>query len=130
MKGCELWFCPQCAQQRYCSEECWWAARRCSRWNAQQSYRAAAAGKEKRNEQGQRYRERVRKRQQPVAARSREGNDQRVLSVTVATGLAAMEDSRTWGESPLRRFLFHARASRHGTCLATGAVLAVGATVG
>lgn len=64
LKGCEQRFCPQRAQQRYCSEECRLGARRWSRWKAQQSYRATAVGKEKRNEQSRRYRERVRKRQE------------------------------------------------------------------
>jgi hypothetical protein len=66
LKGCEQRFRPQRAQQRYCSEECRRAARRWSRWKAQQSYRATAAGKEKRNGQRRRYRERVRNRQQPA----------------------------------------------------------------
>ena len=63
LKGCERRFRPQRARQRYCSDECRRAARRWSRWKAQQSYRATAAGKEKRNGQSRRYRERVRNRQ-------------------------------------------------------------------
>jgi hypothetical protein len=62
LKGCERGFCPQRARQRYCSDECRRAARRWSRWKAQQSYRATAAGKERRNGQSRRYRQRVRNR--------------------------------------------------------------------
>jgi hypothetical protein len=64
LKGCEQRFRPREARQRYCRSECRQAARQWSRWKAQQSYRATAAGKEKRNGQSRRYRERVRKRRQ------------------------------------------------------------------
>ena len=66
LKGFERRFCPQRAGQHYCSDECRRAARQWSRWKAQQSYRATAAGKERRNGQSRRYRERVRNR--PTAA--------------------------------------------------------------
>jgi hypothetical protein len=62
LKGCERRFCPQRARQRYCSDECRCAARRWSRWKAQQSYRATAVGKERRSGQPRRYRQRVRNR--------------------------------------------------------------------
>jgi hypothetical protein len=64
LKGCEQWFHPRRARQRYCSAECRQAARQWSRWKAQQSYRATAVGKEKRNGQSRRYRERLRNRKQ------------------------------------------------------------------
>jgi hypothetical protein len=63
LKGCERRFRPQRAGQHYCSDECRRAARQWSRWKAQQSYRATAAGKKRRNGQSRRYRERVRNRQ-------------------------------------------------------------------
>jgi len=63
LKGCERRFCPQRARQRYCSDECRRAARRWSRWKAQQNYRATAVGKKRRNGQSRRYRQRVRNRQ-------------------------------------------------------------------
>ena len=66
LKGCERRFCPQRVRQRYCSDECRQAARRWSRWKAQQSYRATAAGKERRTGQSRRYRQRVRN-PQPAA---------------------------------------------------------------
>lgn len=63
LKGCERRFRPQRVGQRYCSDECRRAARRWSRWKAQQSYRATAVGKERRNGQSRRYRQRVGNRQ-------------------------------------------------------------------
>jgi hypothetical protein len=62
LKGCEQRFDPQQARQRYCSESCRKAARKWSRWRAQQRYRETAEGKEKRNGQSRRYRERVKNR--------------------------------------------------------------------
>ena len=66
LKGCEQRFRPRQARQRYCSEPCRKAARKWSRWKAQESYRATAAGKQKRNGQSRRYRERVRSRKPPA----------------------------------------------------------------
>jgi len=65
LKGCEHRFRPREARQRYCSEQCRREARRWSRWKAQQSYRATAGGREKRNGQSRRYRELVKNRQKP-----------------------------------------------------------------
>ena len=63
LKGCEQRFHPRQARQRYCSEGCRAAARRWSRARAQRRYRATSVGKQRRNGQSQRYRERVRIRQ-------------------------------------------------------------------
>ena len=65
LKGCEQRFHPQQARQRYCSERCRRAARKWSRWKAQQAYRATVVGKQKRNGQSRHYRERVRSRKPP-----------------------------------------------------------------
>jgi hypothetical protein len=65
LKGCEQRFHPRRARQRYCSAGCREAARRWSRWKAQQRYRATTAGKEKRNGQSRCYRERTRSRKPP-----------------------------------------------------------------
>src|SRR5690242_7395365 len=65
LKGCEQRFHPRQAGQRYCSPQCREAARAWSRWKAQQRYRETAAGKQKRNHQSQRYRERARSRKPP-----------------------------------------------------------------
>src|ERR1700685_4018641 len=59
LKGCEQRFHPRQARQRYCSKECREAAQQWSRWKAQETYRATTAGKEKRNGQSRRYRERI-----------------------------------------------------------------------
>src|SRR6266699_1878080 len=66
LKGCEQGFHPRRqARQRYCSADCRKAARRWSRWKAQQRYRETAAGQQKRNGQSRRYRERVKSRKTP-----------------------------------------------------------------
>jgi len=65
LKGCEERFAPRQARQRYCSEECRKAAREWSRWKAQERYRATKAGKQQRNGQSRRYRERVKSRKSP-----------------------------------------------------------------
>src|SRR5471030_639133 len=62
LKGCEERFAPWQARQRYCSEECREAAREWSHWKAQERYRATRAGKQQRNSQSRRYRERVKSR--------------------------------------------------------------------
>ncbi len=66
LKGCEQSFRPRRTRQRYCSEQCRKAARAWSRWKAQEIYRATRAGKQKRNGQSRRYRERVRSRKPPA----------------------------------------------------------------
>ena len=62
LKGCEGRFRPRQARQRFCSRGCREAARRWSWWKARGKYRATLAGREKRNGQSGRYRERVRDR--------------------------------------------------------------------
>ena len=42
LKGCEQRYHPRQARQRYCSESCREAARKWSRWKAQQRYRCPA----------------------------------------------------------------------------------------
>jgi hypothetical protein len=65
LKGCDQRFHPRQARQRYCSDECRAAARRWSRWKAQERYRTTPAGQEKRSDQSRRYRERVKSRKPP-----------------------------------------------------------------
>jgi hypothetical protein len=65
LKGCEQRFRPRHARQRYCSDDCHKAARTWSEWKARQAYRATAAGKQRRNGQSRRYRERVQERKPP-----------------------------------------------------------------
>src|SRR5439155_300147 len=69
VKGCEQRLHPRQARQRYCwycGAECRKAARRWSRWKAQERYRETRAGKQKRNGQSRRYRERVKSRKPPA----------------------------------------------------------------
>jgi hypothetical protein len=103
LKGCERRFLPRRAGQRYCSEECRREARRWSRWKAQQSYRATAPGKDKRNGQSRRYRQRVRDRlpaaPEAVAVPARVITHN-FFSSAVATGPAATGDSRGNGARP------------------------------
>jgi hypothetical protein len=65
LKGCEQRFRPRHARQRFCSHQCRKLARAWSRWKAQERYRTTVAGRQKRNGQSQRYRERVRNRKPP-----------------------------------------------------------------
>jgi hypothetical protein len=65
LKGCEQRFRPRQGRQRYCSDDCRRAARKWSRWKAQQKYRTSDGGRQKRNGQGRRYRERARSRKPP-----------------------------------------------------------------
>jgi len=64
LKGCEQRFQARHARQRYCSQDCRAAAREWSEWKARQTYRGTAAGKQKRNGQSRRYRERVKAQKQ------------------------------------------------------------------
>jgi hypothetical protein len=104
LKGCERRFCPQRARQRYCSDDCRRAARRWSRWKAQQNYRATAVGKERRNGQSRRYRQRARNRQ-PAAPEEAVPEAARVIthhffSTALATVLVATRDSIGSGARP------------------------------
>jgi hypothetical protein len=67
LKGCEQGFHPRQSHQRYCSEGCRQAARKWSRWKAQQRYRETAAGKAKRNQQSRCYRQRAKTRKASAA---------------------------------------------------------------
>jgi hypothetical protein len=78
LKGCEQRFRPQRAQERYCSQRCRRAARKWSRWKAQQRYRATRAGQQKRNGQSRRYRKRVKDRKPSVPEAV--GDDARVIT--------------------------------------------------
>jgi hypothetical protein len=97
LKGCERRFRPKQARERYCSPECRRSARDWSCWKAQQSYRATAAGRENRQGQSRRYRERVRNRQQPApepAVPQARVITTDFFSTTVAIAPAATRDSR------------------------------------
>jgi hypothetical protein len=71
LKGCEKNFHPLQASERYCSDECRKKAREWSEWKAQQKYRATPKGKKMRKAQSQRYRERVRNRNEQTGEAAR-----------------------------------------------------------
>ena len=73
LKGCEQRFQPSHRLSRYCSPSCVAAARRHSRWLAAQKYRVTEHGKEKRRQQAQRRRQRLRDEAQP-RSKPREGH--------------------------------------------------------
>jgi hypothetical protein len=129
LKGCERRFRPRRAGQRYCSDQCAQAARRWSRWKAQQSYRATAAGKDKRNGQSRRYRERVRNRQQ-AAPEEAVAEPARVITQNFFRPLLRPPRllRRIRSAAPLAQpaLLFACLPARHGTGLATRAALAPG----
>ena len=127
LKGCERRFRPQRARQRYCRAECQRAARRWSRWKAQQSYRATAAGKDKRNGQSRRYRQRVRNRQ-PAAREEAVPEAARVITHHFFRSLLRpswlLRGIRSAAALALPALLFARVPARHGTSLATRAALA------
>jgi hypothetical protein len=127
LKGCKRRFHPRRAGQRYCSDECRRRARQWSRWKAQRSYRATTAGKDKRNGQSRRYRQRVRNRLPaapeeavPEAARVITRNFFRPL-LRPAWLLRRVRPAATLAPPAL---LFARVPARHGTSLATRAALA------
>jgi hypothetical protein len=118
LKGCGERFRPQQARQRYCSEGCRKAARKWSRWKAQQNYRATVAGQQKRKGQSQRYRERVQKRE--TSEKAAVGEAARVITKKLflriaATGQVAMRDSSASCVAPC-----NASARRHAGALWSG----------
>ena len=127
LKGCTRRFRPGRARERYCSDECRTAARKWSRWKAQQSYRAKTAGKERRNGQSRRYRERVRNGTQlaqeqavPEAARVITNNFFRPL----LRPSRLLREIRSSAAITGKEVLFACVPARHGTRLATRAALA------
>jgi hypothetical protein len=127
LKGCERRFRPQRAGERYCSDECRRAAQRWSRWKAQQGYRATAAGKERRNGQSRRYRQRVRNRQ-PAEPEEAVADAARVITqkffrllLRPARLLRRVRPAAALAPPAL---LFARMPARLGKSLATGAALA------
>lgn len=130
LKGCEQRFHPRQARQRYCSERCREAARQWSRWKAQQRYRATTAGKDQRNGQSRRFRERVRSRKPPEpeavneAARVITTKDFFRSSVRPARLLRAI---RTPAEKSFAALLFAGVPACAGAGRRAGAALETGA---
>lgn len=105
LKGCEKWFMPGHALERYCSDDCRRQAERWRRWNAALRYRATEGGKEKRRAQCRRNRERRRKRREAKPEPDREGHRKRppgeLFSCDRPGCYELFERSR---RSPLQRF--------------------------
>jgi hypothetical protein len=130
LKGCEQCFHPRQAHQRYCSERCREAARKWSRWKAQQSYRATRSGQEKRNGQSRRYRERVRRRKPPEP----EAVSEVARVITKEDFFRAwlrparlLREIRAPAAKSLATLLLAGVPARHGARLGAGAALAAGA---
>jgi len=123
LKGCEQRFHPRQAGQRYCSPPCREAARAWSRWKAPQRYRETAAGRQKRNGQSQRYRERARRRKPPepeaVGERARGITPEHFFrSQLRSAGLLRM--LRAAAAKSLAAFLFGVVPARAGARSGTG----------
>jgi hypothetical protein len=130
LKGCEQRFHPRQAGQRYCSAQCREAARAWSRWKAQQRYRETAAGKQKRNHQSQRYRERAHSRKPPepevVGETARVITPEHFFRPRLrSAGLLRM--LRASAAKPLAAFLFGVVPACAGARPGTGAPLEAGA---
>src|SRR6202142_710628 len=130
LKGCQERFHPKQARQRYCSEGCREAARRWSRWKAQQRYRETAAGQQKRNGQSRRYRERVKSRKPPE---SEEVNDPARVITTEHFFRSLLRPARllrgvcACTAKPLTTLLFTSVPARAGARPRAGAALERGA---
>ena len=59
LKGCRRRYRPEHPWSRYCGDDCRRKALQWSRWKGQQRYRATRFGKQHRQAQSQRYRQRV-----------------------------------------------------------------------
>jgi hypothetical protein len=130
LKGCEQGFHPRQPRQRYCSERCREAARKWSRWKAQQRYRATTTGKQKRNGQSRRYRERVRSRKatEPEAA----SDAARVITIeaffrSFLRPAGLLRGVRSPAAKSLATLLLARLPARDGTRPRTGAPLETGA---
>lgn len=126
LKGCEQRFRPRQTRQRYCSDECRKAARRWSRWKAQERYRESAAGQQKRNDQSRRYRERVKDRKpaEPEAI----GEAARVITTehsfrSLLRPARLLREIRAPEAKSLAALLLARVPARAGACPRTGAVL-------
>jgi hypothetical protein len=130
LKGCEQSFPPRQARQRYCSERCREAARKWSRWKAQERYRATRAGKEKRNGQSERYRERVRSRKpsEPEAvAKAARVITNEVFFRSIVRSARLLREIRARAAKSLTTFLLTGMPACAGARPGAGAALARGA---
>jgi len=130
LKGCEQRFRPRHARQRYCSEGCRKAARQWSRWKDQQRYRKTAAGRQKRNGQSRRYRERVKSRKPPepevVDGPARVITTEHFFRLLLRPA-GLLRGLRAEAAKSLAAFLFARMPARAGAGRAAGAAVETGA---
>lgn len=106
LKGCGQIFRPQQPMTRYCSNACREKARQWRRWKARQRYRHSPNGKQKRQAQSRRYRQR--RKEQPAARNGRlrrEGHPYEIFFRTPATARAAIRSSIGVGGHPYNGFV-------------------------
>ena len=91
LKGCEQRFRPKRPWSLYCGDDCRNKAQRWSLWKAQKRYRATASGKQQRNAQSCRHRERVRTRKRSKSTTNKPARviTAKIISAVPATGRAA-----------------------------------------
>ena len=130
LKRCEQLFHPRQARQRYCSQGCREAARRWSRWKAQQRYRETAAGQQKRNGQSRRYRERVKSRKPPepevVEAAARVITKEHFFRTHVRPA-GVLRGIRTPAAKSVAALLLRLLSARAGASTGAGAAVETGA---
>ena len=130
LKGCDQFFHPQQSTQRYCSAKCRKAARKWSRWKAQQRYRATKSGKAKRTDQSRRYRERVKSRK-PTAPEA-DNETARVITLehffrSFLRPARLLRGVRMPAAKSLAALLLAGMPARDGAHSGTGAALETGA---
>ncbi len=130
LKGCGQRFHPRQATQRYCSTPCRQEARKWSRWKAQHKYRTTAGGKEKRNGQSQRYRQRVKHRKatepEAISAGARVITAEHFFRAYVRPA-GLLRAVRAPAAKPFAALLFARMPAGAGAGAATGAALEAGA---
>ena len=126
LKGCEQRFHPRRARQRYCSEDCRNAARKWSRWKAQQKYRTTDGGKQKRNGQSRRYRERVKSRELPDNEAARVITQEHFFR-SLLRPAGVLREVRAPAAKSLAAILFARMPSGAGASRRAGAALETGA---
>ena len=91
LKGCKRRYRPEHPWSRYCGDDCRRKALQWSRWKGQQRYRATRFGKQHRQAQSQRYRQRVltRKRSKSATSEPARAIKAKIYVAAPATGLAA-----------------------------------------
>ena len=125
LKGCEKRYRPKKAAQRYCSPECRQAARKWSLWKGQRKYRGTQAGKEKRQAQCRRNRERVKARRKPQLKPAPE--TARVITSKFfrmyLRPARLLRDVHAQPKIPVATFLLKSMPEGYGTSLGAGTAL-------